>query len=162
MKTLMQNGFRAVFLAVGTKRKRELRLPGGKTVGSVFGELPDLSFLPSRPPKTSSRNVIETDPHSLKTNISGVFAGGDMIHGPTSVIQAVGSGRRAAFSIHHYLSGERFEMGKAEPATIHIDAVNVEMFKKRGRQKVAAGTYEENVALIEADRCLQCGMFPKK
>ncbi|MCJ7596685.1 MAG: FAD-dependent oxidoreductase, partial [Desulfobacterales bacterium] len=163
LEELRRQGFKAIFLAVGTRRKRELKLPGGEKVGSAFGEIPDFSFLEGSPLKTSSKKMIETDPHSLMTNIKGVFAGGDMIHGPTSVIQAVGSGRRAAFSIHQYLSGESLETSKTEPSTLGIDAMNVGMFKKRGRQKTPrAGAYDEDAALSEADRCFQCGMFPKK
>jgi len=163
LEALMRQGFKAVFLAVGTKRKREMKLPGEETVGSAFGEIPDLSFLEGSPLKTSSNNVLETDPHSLTTNINGFFAGGDMINGPTSVIQAIGSGRRAAFSIHKYLSGESLETSETEPSTIGIDAINIGMFRKRGRQKAPrAGAYGEDAALSEADRCFQCGMFPKK
>ena len=163
LESLMQQGFKAIFLAVGTKRKRELRLPGGEPVGFAIGEIPDLSFLEDSPLKQSCKNVIETDPQTLKTNVEGVFAGGDMVHGPTSVIQAVASGRRAAFSIHKYLSGETHETGDAEPLTIGIDAVNVDRFKKRRRQESPkTGAYDENTAMREADRCFQCGMFPKK
>jgi 2,4-dienoyl-CoA reductase-like NADH-dependent reductase (Old Yellow Enzyme family) len=159
----IRKGFKAVFLAVGTKRKGELKLPGGETVGSTFGEIPDLSFLERNPLKTSFKNRIEADPHSLKTSINGVFAGGDMINGPTSVIQAVASGRRAAFSINKYLSGEGLDTGGAEPSTIDIDTINVGMFKKRSRQIAPkTGSYDENAALSEADRCFQCGMFHKK
>jgi dimethylglycine catabolism A len=163
LESLMQQGFKAIFLAVGTKRKRELKLPGGGPVGFAVGEIPDLSFLEDSPLKRSSKNVIETDPQTLKTNVEGVFAGGDMVHGPTSVIQAVASGRRAAFSIHKYLSGETHETGEAEPLTIGIDAVHVDRFKKRRRQESPkTGAYDENTAMREADRCFQCGMFPKK
>jgi len=43
---------------------------------------------------------------ALSTNIEGVFAGGDAISGGATVIQALGEGRKAAKSIHAYLSGE--------------------------------------------------------
>lgn len=41
---------------------------------------------------------------NLKTSIKGVFAGGDAISGGATVIQALGEGRKAAKSIHKYLS----------------------------------------------------------
>jgi glutamate synthase (NADPH/NADH) small chain len=42
---------------------------------------------------------------NLMTSIPGVFAGGDAIRGEATVILAMGDGRRAAKSIHDYLSG---------------------------------------------------------
>ncbi len=39
-----------------------------------------------------------------RTNIPGVFAGGDVVRGPSLVVHAVRDGRRAAASIHRYLS----------------------------------------------------------
>jgi hypothetical protein len=39
--------------------------------------------------------------------IAGVFAGGDVVSGPKTIIDAVAAGRRAAASIHEYLSGSR-------------------------------------------------------
>ncbi|MFH1488857.1 MAG: FAD-dependent oxidoreductase, partial [Pseudomonadota bacterium] len=163
LEDLARQRFKALFLAVGTKRKRELKLPGGGKVASAYGDIPDLSFLEGGPIKRISKTGIETDPHSLATNVEGVFAGGDMINGPTSVIQAVASGRKAAVSIDQYLRGETLDIQKDAPAIIGIEAVNIEMFKKRGRKKIPqTGAYDEESALSEADRCLQCGMFPKK
>jgi len=40
------------------------------------------------------------------TSKEGVFAGGDIVTGSATVIQAMGAGRRAAESIHRYLTGE--------------------------------------------------------
>ncbi len=36
------------------------------------------------------------------TNIKGVFAAGDVVTGPMSIIEAMASGRRAAEAIHRY------------------------------------------------------------
>lgn len=101
--------------------------------------------------------------NSLVTNLKGVFTGGDMVNGPTSVIKAIGSGRRAAISIDRYLCGESLEQEEAEAATIGFEAVDIEMFKKRAQKEVPKkGCYDDEVAFIEAERCLQCGLFPKK
>ena len=40
-----------------------------------------------------------------QTSVEGVFAGGDAVSGPKSVIQAVVSARRAADNIHSYIMG---------------------------------------------------------
>jgi glutamate synthase (NADPH/NADH) small chain len=47
---------------------------------------------------------IVTDEHGL-TSMPGVFAGGDIVRGAATVILAMGDGKRAAASIHAYLTG---------------------------------------------------------
>jgi glutamate synthase (NADPH/NADH) small chain len=54
---------------------------------------------------TNKRNYIEADPMTQRTSRKGVFAGGDIVTGSATVILAMGAGRRAAKSIHEYLSG---------------------------------------------------------
>jgi glutamate synthase (NADPH/NADH) small chain len=53
---------------------------------------------------TNKRNYIEADPLTQRTSRRGVFAGGDIVTGSATVILAMGAGRRAAKSIHEYLS----------------------------------------------------------
>ena len=47
------------------------------------------------------------DPRTLATGRAGIFAGGDVVSGPKTIIDAVAAGRRAAASIHEYLAGAR-------------------------------------------------------
>jgi glutamate synthase (NADPH/NADH) small chain len=54
---------------------------------------------------TNKRNYIEADPLTQRTSRKGVFAGGDIVTGAATVILAMGAGRRAAKSIHEYLTG---------------------------------------------------------
>jgi glutamate synthase (NADPH) small chain len=54
--------------------------------------------------KTNSRNYILIDPDSTRTSKRGVFAGGDIVTGGATVILAMGAGRKAALSIHEYLT----------------------------------------------------------
>jgi glutamate synthase (NADPH/NADH) small chain len=44
------------------------------------------------------------DPDSTRTSKRGVFAGGDIVTGGATVILAMGAGRKAALSIHEYLT----------------------------------------------------------
>jgi len=53
---------------------------------------------------TNKRNYIEADPMTQRTSRRGVFAGGDIVTGSATVILAMGAGRRAAKSIHEYLT----------------------------------------------------------
>ena len=52
------------------------------------------------------RGTLQVDDETLQTTRRGVFAGGDIVTGGATVISAMGAGRRAAKSIHHYLSGD--------------------------------------------------------
>jgi glutamate synthase (NADPH/NADH) small chain len=53
---------------------------------------------------TNKRNYIMADEETLRTSKRGVFAGGDIVTGGATVILAMGAGRKAAASIHEYLS----------------------------------------------------------
>jgi glutamate synthase (NADPH/NADH) small chain len=50
------------------------------------------------------RGYIDADPSTQRTSRKGVFAGGDIVTGSATVILAMGAGRRAARSIHEYLT----------------------------------------------------------
>jgi len=162
-------------------RPQPVALPGSEfllqanTVIIAIGQQPDLSFLASDFPALAPGRPLAVNAQTLATEIEGVFAGGDLVRGPASVIEALADGRRAAFAIHSYLSKEPFpEAGDA--LTIGWESIDMNHFKKRPR--VSARTLPvvkrlvgfpevetglgEREALMEADRCLQCGMFPKK
>jgi glutamate synthase (NADPH/NADH) small chain len=53
---------------------------------------------------TNKRGYIQADPATQRTSRKGVFAGGDIVTGSATVILAMGAGRRAAKSIHDYLT----------------------------------------------------------
>jgi len=75
------------------------------TVVVALGTRPNRLFL-SRTPEleTTDKGIIIVD-SNLATNIAGVFAGGDAISGGSTVIHALGEGRKAAKSIGDYLAG---------------------------------------------------------
>jgi len=54
--------------------------------------------------RTNKRGYIEADSVTQRTTRKGVFAGGDIVTGSATVILAMGAGRRAAKSIHQYLT----------------------------------------------------------
>jgi glutamate synthase (NADPH) small chain len=53
---------------------------------------------------TNKRNYIVADEKTMRTSKRGVFAGGDIVTGGATVILAMGAGRKAAASIHEYVS----------------------------------------------------------
>jgi NADPH-dependent glutamate synthase beta subunit-like oxidoreductase len=105
------------------------------------------------------------------TNIRGVFAGGDVVSGPMSVIQAIASGKRAADSIHRYLRNLP-PKEVDEPIVLRpLDERIVNLIVKALRQKMPTLPIEERIksfdevnlgytweqAIREAQRCLNCG-----
>ena len=52
----------------------------------------------------NKRGYIVADPETGATSIPGVYAGGDIVTGSATVIEAMGAGRNAAAAIHHYLA----------------------------------------------------------
>ena len=62
--------------------------------------------------KTTPRNYIVADPATTRTSKPGVFAGGDIVTGGATVILAMGAGRKAAASIHEYLTTGAWEKSR--------------------------------------------------
>ncbi len=64
----------------------------------AIGERPDLSFLPEEI-KLNTDGTVWVNPFTLETSEKGVFAGGDAVSGPATVIEAIQAGKQAAESI---------------------------------------------------------------
>jgi len=125
--------------------------------------------------KTTARGIAVTR-GTFETNLAGVFAGGDAVTGPATVVRAVSAGRQAARCIDQYLRGIAVE---PEAATFNVRMGRLsetdrehllrEIVKQeRVSQTIAAptqrrGDFREVVsglsveqAVREAERCLQC------
>ncbi|NIS61025.1 MAG: FAD-dependent oxidoreductase, partial [Proteobacteria bacterium] len=79
-------------------------LPADKVILAV-GQRVDLSFL-ERSPIGANANTIHINERTLETVFPGIFAAGDVVTGPATVIEAIAAGLRAAVSIRQYLKGE--------------------------------------------------------
>ncbi len=77
------------------------------SVISAIGLRPSLSWNRERLPfDLSHQNTFTVDDNGL-TNIEGIFAAGDAVNGPTTVIEAMASGMKVAKSVAFYLSREK-------------------------------------------------------
>jgi len=106
------------------------------------------------------------------TGMAGVYAAGDIASGPSSVVQAMASGRNAAHAIHRAISGDTvptwFSQRPADRELVDIaaDVPSVARVKMPERQPAARKDFFVEVALglteaqarSEAERCLQCGV----
>lgn len=163
---LWQQGYKAIFIATGVQRSVKSDLP----------EIPDLSFLDGEIIRKLDNKTIWIDRRTMMTNVEGIFAGGDVVRGPATVIEAIAAGRKAALSIDQYLRGEKLEDEAHVPRVIGIEEVDIDRFPRRERQRMSVQPSQEKTkgfgkigvgftemeALCEADRCLQCGLFPRK
>jgi len=57
--------------------------------------------------QTNERGYFVTDEKTCATARKGIYAGGDIVHGTATVISAIGDGKRAARSIHEYLTRKK-------------------------------------------------------
>jgi heterodisulfide reductase subunit A2 len=159
-------------------RPRPVPIPGSEfkieveTLIPAISQSSDLSFLNKKEDiKTTRWGGIEADPLTLETSVKGIFAGGDVVTGPQTYIDAMGAGRKAAISIDRYLRGEDLKMDREEEGPqkeyIQIDIDGVEyrerapmatlpLKERRNFNEVGLGLREEDV-IREAERCLQCG-----
>ncbi len=140
----------------------------------AIGQIPDLSLLGSEGKiNISASGLIEAKDGTLETNIAGIFAGGEVINSPSSVVDAIAMGRKAASSIDKYLGGD----GIIEDILIEPDNPNPifgrdEAFYDKQRfqmpflpldqrqssfNEIELG-FDKNLALEEANRCLRCDL----
>jgi len=110
---------------------------------------------------------------TMETDMEGVFAAGDAVTGPATVIEAIGGGKRAAQSIDRYLSGipqpmmppvptrrgriDHLEVSAADKMTLQrpeMALLNIDR-RRTTFQQVELG-YPENKVREEARRCLRC------
>ena len=138
----------------------------------ALGQLTEASCIPKSLQDEKARvPTITTDVLTLETKVPGVFAGGDVATGPASIIEAVGQGKRAAVSIHLYLSGQDLHKGREENIEETTWAKDRKQIKKKERRynpvpEKSYATFDEvqdylekveREAKFEACRCLGCG-----
>ncbi len=131
----------------------------------AIGQSPDLSFLgESVGFDLFTGSTLRVDPATLQTRLPGVFAGGDMVTGPASVVQAMAAGKRAADSIDRLLRDRDLLAGR-EPRDAEIARPNVDQAVAPaadeplvwGHDAILAPDFDAAAARREAGRCLRCG-----
>jgi len=121
----------------------------------------------------SRRQTIQASAVTQETSLPGVFAGGDAVTGPATVVEAIGAGKRAAEAIDRWLSGipqptmppvpvrrrrvDWIEVPASTKMTLRrpeMPLLNLER-RRTTFQQVELG-YPENAVREEARRCLRC------
>jgi NADPH-dependent glutamate synthase beta subunit-like oxidoreductase/NAD-dependent dihydropyrimidine dehydrogenase PreA subunit len=133
------------------------------TIIKAIGQQADVSFL------EGDSATLKVDAENLQIDSQGVFASGDVVTGPASIVSAIGQGRKAAESIDKYLGGsgdvsetlappeDEVELDQLEGAVMARQKMpSIPAWKRvTGFDQVDAGLLKNQIAL-EANRCFQC------
>jgi formate dehydrogenase beta subunit len=161
----------------GRAGHRPVVVEGGKfttdfnTIITAIGREP---AIPEGLPVTNGRgNLIKINQDNSVVGVPGLFASGDVVTGPASVVDAIASGKKAAISIDKYLGGSgtiyeelvQVEHPKAWLGRVdnfaHLKRHEIHCLALEKRLKsfneVEQG-YDEQTAIEEAQRCLQCDL----
>lgn len=116
--------------------------------------------------QTYKDGTIEVNENTLETSLQGVFAGGDCITGPATVIEAINWGHKAALAIDKYLGGVMYNKTKkyVRKAEYEPDEKPMERCKTQKMTPVERRMnfaeveccLSEELAYQEAYRCLRC------
>jgi NADH-quinone oxidoreductase subunit F len=149
----------------------EFTIPADVVVPAL-GQAVDLSCLNGDAPETNRNTTFAVDAHLL-TSREGIFAAGDAVLGPATIVEAVAQGNQVALSVDAYLRGTEVpaarrmtayrtaeltynlddyaEVHRAEMPTRDADA------RARTYEQVELG-FDEETAREEARRCLRCDL----
>jgi len=138
------------------------------TIIAAIGQRPEIPV--SFGMKVGRGNIIQTDPDTLATDKKGIFAGGDAVSGPATVIEAVAAGRKAATSIDKYLGGS----GIIDEVLAPVEKIPPRVAGPREgwRPEIPTIPYDERInsfkgvelsideelAIEEAKRCVRCDL----
>ncbi len=169
-------------------RRRPVPLEGTETiieldnVIAAIGQFPDLEpellKYNGQELRVTRWNTIDADPETLQTNIDWVFAGGDVVNGAATVVEALAAGRRAAYSIHQYFEDdeqtrvyppegirkELWDEAKAEevktiPKISRLKMPDLHVPDRGGNFNEVELGFSEEQAKEAAKRCLKCGIY---
>ena len=162
-------------------RRKPVPIPGTEftialdTLIVAIGERPDSDCLASMGLELDNGGRLGVDAKTLQTNRKGVFAGGDLVTGPNTVVNAMAAGRKAAGVINRYIHGEELteppelklpsffiepavvsdeeleDAQRVEPATLNAKS------RKKSFAEVEMSLSVEQ-AVREAHRCLRCDL----
>jgi NADH-quinone oxidoreductase subunit F len=145
-------------------------LSADMVIGAV-GQKPDLSYLNGDGVATTQGGTIQIDT-ILATTKEGIFAAGDSVRGPASVIEAIADGKKSAMAIDRYLGGDGTFTSVFRNDLIHLaPTYDVDAYQKE-RERVPSPhadlsaryknfnevvqAYSVKMAVEEAKRCLHC------
>lgn len=132
------------------------------------GQRVDLSFLENELELALDRGLISVEEETQKSSNPKVYAGGDAVTGPTTVIKAIASGRRAAEAINNEM-GARNPVKTTQEGFLHFDIETAQLKRANNGHDLSAEDRsldkEDSISLTkeeglcEAKRCMNCGCY---
>jgi len=121
------------------------KMPVGAVIAAI-GQKPAIRQYPGLGDfDLTKRETIRVRGDNQQTSIPDVFAGGDAVTGPATVVQAIGAGKRAARAIHAYLRNERFEAKALPRPKDMVRPIELDYHEKAFIQR-------QEIPLIDLDR----------
>ena len=166
-------GVKSVFDADGrfapTYDQEDIQTYVADTVILAVGQAVDVEAFGDSGPQISPRRTVGVLEGSLRTSLEDVWAGGDAVHGPRTLIEAIADGRRVAEQIHASFDGAASERPSGEMIELsqfhrindtydripRVDVPTLETGRRTGLAEVETG-FTEQQARCEASRCLRC------
>ncbi len=158
-------------------RRRPEPVKGSQFTMDFDSIIPAIGQQPDIPAKFNLKlgrgNTFQVDPETMATSKKGVYAGGDSVSGPASVIEAIAAGRKAASAIDKYLGGSgditeelvkersfNLNVGKCADFAPRTRAHMAELTKEQraGNFREVELGFTEQEAVNEGKRCLQCAV----
>ncbi len=155
-------------------RRRPIPIPGSEfripvdNIIIAISQKPQIDWLGKEYGRTKWGTLV-VDPETLETTVKGVYAGGDVVTGPATVIEAVAAGKKAADVIDASIRGitivhkewkkacpqpEELKLKRKAPRAV---MPKTEVNKRQGFDEVEFG-YDEETAKKEAERCIACAI----
>ncbi len=118
----------------------------------------------------TSWKTVKSDVVTMATSEDGVFSGGDVINGGSTVIEAIADGQRAAIAIDRYLGGpgvlppdvsmslHRASDEELENATVQAQEPMLPVVERLGDFREVVYGFHPEGACAEANRCLRCDL----
>ncbi len=131
-------------------------------IGAI-GEHADSTFLTTCGLKVEKNNRLYVNTETLETNLTNVFIGGDILRGPSTVVEAIADARKAAEAI----AKKEIPNWKGLDKNIDLDFDQKkqiqEIYYKKGRLiSVPISEDDRVIAETEAERCLECNTICNK
>jgi NADH-quinone oxidoreductase subunit F len=162
-------------------RRRPEPIPGSEHVVPLdtlivsISEEPGVDYLADMGVELTRGQTVRSGERTLETSRPGVFAGGDVVTGPNTVVDAIADGKRAAVVVGRWLRGEDLDQPLppqvpavfVEPAFLDeeevVDARRAEPPKMRPEARIQSfeeveGPLSVEDATREARRCLRCDL----
>lgn len=145
----------------------EFRIPVDNIIVAI-SQKPQIDWLEPAFERTKWGTLV-VDPDTLETKVKGVYAGGDVVTGPATIIEAVAAGKKAAEVIDAHIRGvpvvhKQYKKGRPEPEdlkriqkVLRAEMPKLDVNKRSKFDEVELG-FEEEVAKKEAERCLNCAI----